>query len=230
MMKEDSWRNLTPQQLRNSQSPLCHKDVGWMRWRNAFLHGDFKPKQHLSCLSVCHGVISHTRSHGSSISLHRHLFGFSYNPSLNYRNGYHAVSNNNSHAYCLSIVRRAPSLASARTHNHHTQRTLPARLPEPSGQRSPVASGLHDNSMAVPNTQPVSPPHPPPTIHPLTHTHIHTHSGSLTHRNSFCPQTPVHQKRPWSVSFSPNIYSSTGQTLFNTLQCRRPPELQSDRK
>lgn len=48
MMKTGWWRNLI-RQLQNSQSPLCHKDVGWMRWRNAFLCGDFNPKQHSSC-------------------------------------------------------------------------------------------------------------------------------------------------------------------------------------
>lgn len=65
-------------------------------------------------------------------------------------------------------------------------------LHECSGQRSPVASGLHDNSQAVPKT-----------FHPHSHT-----QGS-----SFCPKTPVHQKKPWSVSFNPNIYSRPSSTV-----------------
>ena len=49
-----------------------------------------------------------------------------------------------------------------------TQRAPPATLHESSGQRSPVASGLHDDSLAVPET-----------LHPPTHTHIHTHTHTL---------------------------------------------------
>lgn len=192
--------------MAKSHSSLCHTEVCWMRWRKAFLCGEFNPKQYLSCLSDCHAVISHTHSHGSSVSPHYHLFEISYNPFLNYRTGYHAVSNNNSHVYCLSIVRRTPSLASARTHNHHTQRALPSTLHGSSGQRSPVASGLQDNSLAVPDTELVSPPHRPPS----------THTQALSHtETAFVPKLLC-------IKREPNIYS---QTLFNTLQwkCRRPP-------
>lgn len=132
------------------QSALCHKEVGWLRWRNAFLGDDLNPKQYLSCLSDCHAGISHSHQQRQQFITHYHLFELSYNPFLNDRNGFHVVSNNRSHVYCLSILRPAPSLTSVRTHSHHTQRTLPATLHESSGQRSPVASGLHDNSLAVP--------------------------------------------------------------------------------
>lgn len=80
------------------------------------------------------------------------------------------MCSSSSHIHCPSIVRPAPPLASARSHNHRTERTLPATLPGSLGQRSLVASGFLDNSQAVPKTEVVCLPPLTFTLHSLQHT------------------------------------------------------------
>lgn len=153
--------------------------------------------------------VIHT-SRDSSLSPTITSLKLSYNPFLNDRNGFHVVSNNRSHIYCLSIVRTAPSLTSGRTHSHHTQRTRPATLHGSSGQRSPVASGLHDNSLPVPlDWAGVSPSTPHTLTQSLTQALSHTETA-------FVPQTPVHQKRLWDCELQPKRLQPCRP---NTIQC-----------
>lgn len=82
--------------------------------------------------------------------------------------------------------------------------SLPATLHESWGQRSPVASGLQDNSLAVPKT-----------LHP--HRLLHTQKQLLS------PKLLCIKRDSEVLSFNPNIYSRADQTLFNTLlwKCRK---------
>lgn len=142
------------------------------------------------------------------------------------QDGYRAASTTNLYIYCLSIVRHSPSLTSAHTQNRHTQRALPATLHESSGQRSPVASGRHDDSLAVPRTGLKSSSNPPPYTHHIP-THKHKHSQR---KRLLSPDSPVHHKRPWSASFSPNVCSRAAKLFPKSTAVEVPPQLQCDQR
>lgn len=107
---------------------------------------------------------------------------------------------------------QAPSLASARTHNRVLQKPLPVTLQESLGQRSLVASGLHDNSLVVPRT-----------FHPTTHTHINARKQLLSTRSCASKETP-------EVEFQPKHLQPLQPFLLVLYRSSRALWLHSDRK
>lgn len=93
----------------------------------------------------------------------------------------------------------APSLASAGTHNHGPQKPLPVTLHESPGQRSAVASGLHDNSLAVPRI-----------FHPTTHTHTHINSR----KQLLSPHSCASKESPEVEIQSKHLHPNRSNTLW----------------
>lgn len=144
-----------------------------------------------------------------------HPSGFSYNPFLNYRNGYHAVSNNSSHTLLsdllLHLRQHAPittvlkGLFLQRSKSPQVRGHLWPLVSTTTARQSPRLSwSLH--------------------LHPHTQTHSHTQRRLLSPNSCASKETLEREVQPKHLRPC-NTFPYTTEE-----KCSRPPWLQSDRR
>lgn len=178
----DLWEERSERNLFHTSAPLCHEEAGWI-WAKTHLPAES------SSLNNTEGVCVTASTHPSKRHFVAHVLT-SPNPPESQDLIRRTPSPAPPHTPIVCPLWRAPSLASARTHKRGPQKPLPVTLHESLGQRSLVASGLHDNSLVVPRT-----------FHPTTHTHINAGKQLLS------AQSCASEEKLQRLSSNSNIYS-----------------------
>lgn len=142
------WDEGSERNLFHTSAPLCHEEADRI-WVKTHL-----PAESLS-LNNTEGVCVTVSTHPSKRHFVAHVLT-SPNPPESQDLIRGTPSPAPPHTPIVCPLWRAPSLASARTHNRGPQKPLPVTLHESLGQRSLVASGLHDNSQNFPPNHPHS--------------------------------------------------------------------------